>query len=125
LPYWSASICRSAPGSLARKAAGGDLPAGQSQRGILLPRHSQGLYLVQRVRDEAHRFAITSHRQRRDKAGVASRLDSIPGIGPNRRKALLSRFGSLDGIRKASVDELEDVPGIPKSLAHAIKSHLE
>jgi excinuclease ABC subunit C len=94
-------------------------------KSILLPRHSQGLYLVQRVRDEAHRFAITSHRQRRDKAGVASRLDSIPGIGPNRRKALLSRFGSLDGIRKASVDELEDVPGIPKSLAHAIKSHLE
>jgi excinuclease ABC subunit C len=94
-------------------------------RSILLPRHSQGLYLVQRVRDEAHRFAITSHRVRRDKTGIASRLDSIPGIGPNRRKTLLNRFGSLDGIRQASLEELTRVPGISEALAQSIKAHLE
>jgi excinuclease ABC subunit C len=94
-------------------------------RSILLPRHSQGLYLVQRVRDEAHRFAITSHRVRRDKTGIASRLDSIPGIGPNRRKTLLNRFGSLDGIREASLEELTRVPGISEALAQSIKAHLE
>jgi excinuclease ABC subunit C len=92
---------------------------------ILLPRQSQGLYLIQRVRDEAHRFAITAHRKRRDKAGIASRLDSIPGIGPARRKALLTRFGSLDGIRAASLDELRSVPGINESLAISIQEHLE
>jgi excinuclease ABC subunit C len=92
---------------------------------ILLPRHSQALYLVQRVRDEAHRFAITSHRQRRDKKGVASRLDAIPGIGPARRKTLLTRFGSVDGILQASLDELTAIPGITQELAQAIKAHLE
>jgi len=92
---------------------------------ILLPRHSQGLYLVQRIRDEAHRFAITAHRKRRDKAGIASKLDSIPGIGPSRRKALLAQFGSLDGIRQASVEELVGVPGIYENLAQSIKAHLE
>lgn len=97
---------------------------GQAQS-ILLPRHSQGLYLVQRVRDEAHRFAITAHRQRRDKAGIASRLDAIPGIGPSRRRALLNRFGSLDAIRDASLEELIQVPGITPNLAQAIKSYLE
>ncbi len=70
---------------------------------LLLPPHSQALYLIQRVRDEAHRFAITAHRNRRDKAGVASVLDSIPGIGPSRRKALLTHFGGIDAIREASV----------------------
>src|SRR5262249_50903480 len=78
-------------------------------RPILLPRRSQGLYLVQRVRDEAHRFALTHHRIRRGKIGMASQLDAIPGIGPSRRRALLSRFGSLAGIREASVDELAAV----------------
>ena len=92
---------------------------------ILLPRHSQGLYLVQRVRDEAHRFAVTAHRQRRDKAGIASRLDAVPGIGPARRKALLTRFGSLDAIRQASLEDLASLKGITASLAQAIKAHLE
>ena len=91
---------------------------------ILLPRQSQGLYLVQRVRDEAHRYAITSHRARRDKAGVASQLDSIPGIGPARRKSLLTHFGSLQAIRKASMEELEQVPGITIKLAETIKEFL-
>ena len=71
-------------------------------RSVLLPRKSEGLYLVQRVRDEAHRFAITAHRKRRSKLGLASQLDVIPGIGPARRKSLLVHFGSIDAIRKAS-----------------------
>lgn len=92
---------------------------------LLLPRHSQVLYLVQRIRDEAHRFAITAHRARRTKLGMASALDSIPGVGPVRRKALLKYFGSVDMIRKATVVELTAVPGITTSLATSIKSHLE
>jgi excinuclease ABC subunit C len=91
---------------------------------VLLPRRSQGLYLMQRVRDEAHRFAITHHRTRRRRAGVASQLDSIPGIGPARRNALLKTFGSLDAIRAANVEQLAAVPGIPVTVALAIKEHL-
>jgi len=91
---------------------------------ILLPRHSQALYLVQRVRDEAHRFAITAHRNRRDKAGVASVLDSIPGIGPARRKALLAHFGGIDTIREASVEEIKSVKGMNEKLAQSIKENL-
>ncbi|HET90715.1 MAG TPA: excinuclease ABC subunit UvrC [Chloroflexi bacterium] len=93
-------------------------------RPILLPRSSQGLFLVQRVRDEAHRFAITHHRTRRRRAGVASQLDSVPGIGPARRAALLKAFGSLDGIRAASVEQLAAVPGISQAVALAIKEHV-
>ena len=92
---------------------------------LLLPRHSQGLYLVQRIRDEAHRFAITAHRARRTKLGMASELDSIPGIGPARRKALLKHFGSVDMIRKATVVELTAVPGINPAVAESVKAHLE
>ncbi len=91
---------------------------------IRLPRQSQGLYLVQRVRDEAHRFAITAHRAKRAKTGIASQLDEIPGVGPSRRRALLKQLGSLEGIRAASVDELARVPGIPREVAIAIKEHL-
>jgi excinuclease ABC subunit C len=92
---------------------------------IMLPRHSQGLYLIQRIRDEAHRFAITSHRKLRTKKGIASRLDSIPGIGPARRNLLLKHFGSLDDIQEASLEELMAVPGITRPVAQAIKEHLE
>jgi excinuclease ABC subunit C len=92
---------------------------------LLLPRHSQGHYLVQRIRDEAHRFAITAHRGRRTKLGMASALDSLPGIGPVKRKALLNHFGSVDKIRAASVVELSAVTGITKALAENIKAHLE
>jgi len=91
----------------------------------LLPRHSQGLYLIQRIRDEAHRFAITAHRKQRSKLGMASILDGIPGIGPAKRKALLTHFGSVDDIRQASTDELTSVPGITVQLAENIKAHLE
>ena len=92
---------------------------------LLLPRHSQGLYLIQRIRDEAHRFAITAHRARRTKQGMASALDSLPGIGPVKRKALLKHFGSVDKIREASVVELSAVQGINLALAESIKAHLE
>jgi len=92
---------------------------------ILIPRQSQGLYLVQRIRDEAHRFAITSHRRLRTKEGLASRLDAIPGIGPARRKLLLSHFGSIQDIQQASEEELLAVPGITTKIVQAIKSHLE
>jgi excinuclease ABC subunit C len=91
---------------------------------ILLPRRSEGLYLVQRIRDEAHRFAITQHRQRRAKIGVASQLDAVPGIGPAKRKALLDAFGSLKAIRAASAEELSAVPGISPELAETIKATL-
>jgi excinuclease ABC subunit C len=90
---------------------------------VLLPRRSQGLFLMQRVRDEAHRFAITHHRARRRKAGLVSQLESIPGVGPARRKTLLKVFGSLDGIRVASAEQLAAAPGIPRSVAEAIKEH--
>jgi excinuclease ABC subunit C len=92
---------------------------------LLLPRHSQGQYLVQRIRDEAHRFAITAHRARRTKQGMASALDSLRGIGPVKRKALLNHFGSVDKIREASVVELSAVLGINKTLAESIKAQLE
>jgi excinuclease ABC subunit C len=92
---------------------------------LMLPRHSQGLYLVQRIRDEAHRFGITAHRKRRSKLGMASQLDSIPGIGPARRKSLLKHFGSVDKIREASLEELAEVNGMTQAAAQAIKAHLE
>jgi len=92
---------------------------------LILPRHSQGLYLVQRIRDEAHRYGITAHRKKRSKLGLASQLDSIPGIGPNRRKALLKHFGSMDKIREASIEELATVKGMNESAAESVKAHLE
>jgi excinuclease ABC subunit C len=91
---------------------------------ILLPRNSQGLYLVQRIRDEAHRFAITYHRNLRSRRALASVFDDIEGIGPVRKKALLKRFGSVRRIREASVDELAETPGIPRDLAERLKRHL-
>jgi excinuclease ABC subunit C len=96
-----------------------------SSHPVILPRRGQSLYLVQRVRDEAHRFAVTSHRARRDKASMISLLDNIPGIGPKKRKALLNHFGnSIDAIRKASIEDLVMVRGINASLAETIKSVL-
>ena len=94
------------------------------KKSILLPRRSQGLFLVQRIRDEAHRFTLAHHRKRRRKLGTASQLDSIHGIGPARRKALLTRFESLDGIRAASVEELAHVKGMSLAAARAIKAAL-
>lgn len=91
---------------------------------VVLPRRSQALYLVQRIRDEAHRFAITYHRDVRGKRALRSELDEIPGIGPGRKKALLKRFGSVRRIREASVEEVSATPGISRDLAERLKSHL-
>ncbi len=90
-----------------------------------LPPDHAGLFLLQRVRDEAHRFALSSHRARRRRQSLASLLESIPGIGPRRRQALLDRFGSLEGIRQASLADLAQVPGISEDLARQIKHALE
>ena len=92
---------------------------------IVLPATSQALYLVQRIRDEAHRFAITYHRDLRRKASVRSKFDDLPGVGPRRRGALLRVFGSLKRVREAPVEQIAAVPGIGKSLATKIKAALE
>ena len=91
---------------------------------VKLPRNSQGLFLLQRIRDEAHRFAITAHRKLRKKQKLISRLDQISGIGPSRKKELLKKFGSLNGVRKASIFELIELPGITHDLAKKIHAVL-
>lgn len=91
---------------------------------LMLPRNSQGLYLIQRIRDEAHRFGVTYHRQLRGKSAVRSRLDDIEGIGPKRRQALFKAFGSLEAIRQATIEELAAVPGMTKTAAEKIKESL-
>lgn len=96
---------------------------GQSEP-VVLPRNSPALFLVQRIRDEAHRFALAYHQHLRTRQGIASQLDSIPGIGPRRRKVLLEHFGSLEAIRQASLEELTALPGITRRLAEQIKAHL-
>ncbi|HEY5982857.1 MAG TPA: excinuclease ABC subunit UvrC [Anaerolineales bacterium] len=90
---------------------------------MVLPRHSPALYLLQRIRDEAHRYGITSHRNKRTKLGLASQLDAIAGVGPARRKALLKHFGSIDAIREASFEDLKTV--VPENAARSIKTSLE
>ncbi len=91
---------------------------------VILPRTSQGLYLLQRVRDEAHRFAITYHRQRRSRAMTKSVLDEVPGLGPTRRKALLRHFGSVKKIKLASAEEIAQVPGFGPARAQSVYEHL-
>ena len=91
---------------------------------LALPRNSQALHLLQRVRDEAHRFAITHHRKRRGKAQVQSLLDDVPGIGETRRNALLMHFGSLQKIRAAGVEEIAQVPGMNLKAAEDLQKYL-
>jgi excinuclease ABC subunit C len=91
---------------------------------VILPRTSEGLYLLQRIRDEAHRFAITHHRSRRSKSMVESLLDDVPGLGEVRRKSLLKRFGSLKKLRAATVEEIAEVPGIGTRTAESIVAAL-
>jgi excinuclease ABC subunit C len=88
---------------------------------VMLPRNSQALYLVQRIRDEAHRFAITYHRQVRARTGLRSTLDDIQGIGPKRKRELLRRFGSAKGIKAATLEELAATPGMTLKLAKVVK----
>ena len=91
---------------------------------VILSRTSEGLYLLQRIRDEAHRFAITYHRQRRSKGMTASALDGVPGLGPSRRTALLKHFGSVRKLRAAGVDEIAALPGFGRRTAVAVLSAL-
>lgn len=98
-----------------------DLQLPHTPQPIVLPRTSPALHLVQQIDEEAHRFAITYHRKLRDKNAFKSPLVEIPGIGPKRKQALLKRFGSLDGIRQASVEELASVPGMTRKAAEELK----
>jgi excinuclease ABC subunit C len=91
---------------------------------LVLPRGSQGLYLVQRIRDEAHRFAITYHRQVRSGKTFKSLLDEIPGIGPKRKKALLRHYGSARAISQASVEELAGLDGMTRDAAERVKEFI-
>jgi excinuclease ABC subunit C len=91
---------------------------------IVLPRTSEALFMLQRLRDEAHRFAITLHRDRRSKSMVDSVLDSIEGLGPVRKKALLKTFGSLKKLRSATVEEIAQVEGFGQALAQSVHNQL-
>ena len=94
------------------------------QEPIVLPRNSQGLYLVQRARDEAHRFAVTYHRKRRSKNTIRSSLDMVPGVGPKKRRQLLTKYGSVAKIRESSLEDIASTPGLTKKLAEAIKEYI-
>jgi len=91
---------------------------------VILPRGSEALFLLQRVRDEAHRFAISKHRNKRGKAMKASVVDDLPGVGPTRAKALINHFGSLAQVKNASVEQLALVPGIGGGTARSIHTAL-
>ena len=91
---------------------------------IVLPRDSAALHLLQRVRDEAHRFAISYHRKVRNRRSMGSALDNVPGVGPKRKKALLRKFGSVKAIREAAIDDIAAVPGMTRTLAHKVKEYL-
>ena len=87
---------------------------------VVLPSGSPSLYLIKQVRDESHRFAITFHRELRDKAMTRSVIDDVPGVGPKRKRALMRRFGSIRRMREATVEELAATPGIPAEVATAV-----
>jgi excinuclease ABC subunit C len=91
---------------------------------LTIPRGSEALFVLQHLRDEAHRFAVRYHREKREKRALASPLDDVPGVGPARKKALMRRFGSLAKIRAASPEELAATPGIGPELATTIHEHL-
>lgn len=90
---------------------------------LLLDRHSEALHLIQRLRDEAHRFGITHHRKLRAKHAIASSLDAIAGVGPQKKKALLKHFRTIESIKQAGVEELCQAEGIGPALAETIHAH--
>jgi excinuclease ABC subunit C len=93
-------------------------------KAVVLSRHDPGLQLLQRIRDEAHRFAVGFHRQRRESRGFASLFDELEGVGPARRRALLNHFGSVDAMLAATPEELEGVPGVPAKVARSVYAQL-
>lgn len=108
--------------SLAKKEEEIFLP--DSPEPVVLPRNSQALFLVQRARDEAHRFAVTYHRNLRSKSSTQSALDLVPGVGPKRKRDLVRKFGSVSGVREADVEQLASTPGMTRKLAEKIKEYL-
>ena len=94
------------------------------EESILLDRHSNALHLIQRVRDEAHRFAIIHHRTLRGRASIASRLDGVPGVGEKRRKAILKHFKTVEALMDASPEDIAQAPGVPKGVAEAVYKYL-
>ena len=104
----------------ARKAGEEKIIIESGKKKITLPNNSLALHLIQQIRDEAHRFAITGHRKRRDKSKFKSPLEEIPGLGPKRKQILLKHFGGLQGVQNAGEDEIKKIPGINKTLAEAI-----
>ena len=104
----------------ARKAGDEKIIIESGKKKITLPNNSLALHLIQQIRDEAHRFAITGHRKRRDKSKFKSPLEEIPGLGPKRKQILLKHFGGLQGVQNAGEDEIKKIPGINKTLAEAI-----
>ena len=109
---------------ISRKAGQETLILGGSHKEVALPAESPALHLLQHIRDESHRFAITAHRQRRGKKRTASFLDEIPGIGPAKRRELIRYFGGQQEIRRASLQELQKVSGISRALAEDIYEYL-
>ena len=109
-----------------RRTLGGGVEVSDryTYREVVMPLTSPGLMLLRKLRDEAHRFAITYHRKLRDKRMHGSILDEIPGIGPKRRRLLLRTFGSIEGIRRASVQEIASVPTLTVRQAETIKEIL-
>jgi excinuclease ABC subunit C len=103
-----------------RKAGWEKLILVHEDRECILPEDSKALHLLQHIRDEAHRFAITAHRKKRQKVGLKSSLESIEGVGPKRRQALLHRFGGIRELSKASWEEIAKVPGVNEFLAQRI-----
>ena len=87
---------------------------------LLLDRHSPALHVLQRVRDESHRFAIIHHRALRGKASIASRLDGIPGVGDKRKKAILKHFRTVEALKAATAEEIAEVPGVPEKVAESV-----
>ncbi|WP_280464892.1 helix-hairpin-helix domain-containing protein, partial [Nocardia brasiliensis] len=92
---------------------------------VIMPRNSEALFLLQRVRDEAHRFAITFHRSKRSRRMTASALDSVPGLGAARRTALVTHFGSVAKLKEATVEQITEVPGIGLATAKAVLAALQ
>lgn len=109
---------------ISRRAGQETLILGGSHRELVLPGEAPALHVLQHIRDEAHRFAITAHRQRRGKARTRSELEDIPGVGPKRRRDLLHHFGGHQEIRRASIEDLQRAPGISRQLAEAIYEYL-